>query len=137
MRSDKQNESEEKMKSDKQNEIAKRLLRLRHNLNLTQKQFAERLSPRADYTYVGKLERGEQLPSLYFLARINRAFSVPLSYFFDSRIADLWDDYSQVKSCLNQVKGCFKQLENLFQEAGKKLDQISEASRQFRKPKGR
>lgn len=125
------------MRSDKQNEIGKRLLKLRHNLNLTQKQFAERLSPEADYTYVGKLERGEQLPSLYFLARINRAFSVPFSYFFDSRIAELWDDYSQVKSCFSQVENCFKELKNLFQEAGKKLDQIAEASRQFRKPRGR
>lgn len=118
------------MEVDKQNEIGKRLRKLRSNLNLSQKQFAKRLSPTADYTYIGKLERGDQLPSLYFLTRIKKAFSVPLGYFFDSRITELWDDYSRVKSC-------FKRLENLFREATEKLDQIAEASRQFRKPKGR
>lgn len=116
------------MKLDKENEIGKRLRKLRSNLNLTQKEFAERLSPQADYTYIGKLERGEQLPSLYFLTRINKAFSVPIGYFFDSRITELWDDYSQVKSLLSE-------LGNLFKEAIKKLDQISEASRRFRKSK--
>jgi len=42
-----------------------------------------RISGKVDYTYIGKVERGEQYPSLKMLERIGRSFSVPLSYFFE------------------------------------------------------
>jgi len=105
------------MKVNRENEIGERLLKLRQNLGLTQKQFAERLSPKADYTYIGKLERGDQLPSLYFLTRINRAFSVPLSYFFEDKAVDLWNYFFQVKNL-------FRRQENLSRQIAEKLDQI-------------
>jgi len=68
---------------DKIWEIGKRLKALRKKLGLTQKEFAERVEGKIDYTYIGKIEREEQYPSLKMLQRIAKAFSVPLSYFFE------------------------------------------------------
>ncbi len=116
----KRKRGEEKMKSDMQKEIGERLRRIRSNLGLTQKQFAGRLCPPSDYTDLGKVERGEQLPSLYFLTRVTKAFSVPIRYFFDERIADLWDYYSRVKDLV-------KKQESLSHQVTEKLDQIFKA----------
>jgi transcriptional regulator with XRE-family HTH domain len=63
--------------------IGERIRRLRKRLGLTQKKFAGRVAGKVDYTYIGKMERGEQYPSLKMLERIGQAFSVPLSYFFE------------------------------------------------------
>ncbi len=63
-------------------EIGKRLKRLRLEKGYTQKELAARVSGGLDYTYIGKIERGEQLPSLKILIRISEAFSVPVGYFF-------------------------------------------------------
>ncbi len=63
--------------------VGERLKKLRKRLGLTQKQFARGVSGKVDYTYIGKIERGHQYPSLKMLERIGRAFSVPLSYFFE------------------------------------------------------
>lgn len=63
--------------------VGKRLKILRKRLGLTQAEFAERIPGKVDYTYVGKLERGGQYPSLKLLERIGRRFDVPLGYFFE------------------------------------------------------
>jgi len=63
--------------------IGKRLKALRKKIGLTQKQFAERVEGKVDYTYIGKIEREEQYPSLKMLEKIGKAFSVPLGYFFE------------------------------------------------------
>jgi len=63
--------------------VGERLLKLRKNLGLTQKKFAQKVPGKVDYTYIGKIERGEQYPSLKMLEKIARAFSVPLGYFFE------------------------------------------------------
>ncbi|RLE08657.1 hypothetical protein DRZ78_00675 [Candidatus Aerophobetes bacterium] len=65
--------------------VGKRLRALRKKLGLTQKQFAERVEGKIDYTYIGKIEREEQYPSLKTLEKIGKAFSVPLSYFFEDK----------------------------------------------------
>ena len=66
--------------------LGERLRKLRKSLNLTQKEFAQRVSGKVDHTYIGKIERGHQYPSLKLLERIGRTYSVPISYFFeDSR----------------------------------------------------
>jgi len=65
--------------------IGKRLKSLRKRLGLTQKEFAGGVAGKVDYTYIGKMERGEQYPSLKMLERIGKAFSVPLSYFFEDK----------------------------------------------------
>ena len=63
--------------------IGERIRRLRKKLGLTQKEFAGRVAGKVDYTYIGKIERGEQYPSLKMLERIGKAFSAPLGYFFE------------------------------------------------------
>jgi transcriptional regulator with XRE-family HTH domain len=63
--------------------IGQRIRRLRKRLGLTQKEFAGRVAGKVDYTYIGKMERGQQYPSLKMLERIGKAFSVPLGYFFE------------------------------------------------------
>lgn len=62
--------------------VGERLKKLRKSLGLTQKQFASRIPGKIDYTYIGKIERGQQYPSLKLLERIGGAFSVSISYFF-------------------------------------------------------
>jgi transcriptional regulator with XRE-family HTH domain len=63
--------------------LGERIRKLRKRLDLTQKEFAGRVVGKVDYTYIGRMERGEQYPSLKMLERIGKAFSVPLSYFFE------------------------------------------------------
>lgn len=63
--------------------VGDKLRALRKKLGLTQKEFASRIPGKVDYTYIGKVERGEQYPSLKMLERIGKSFSVPLSYFFE------------------------------------------------------
>ncbi|MBE0478240.1 helix-turn-helix transcriptional regulator [Candidatus Aerophobetes bacterium] len=63
--------------------FGERLKSLRKKLGLTQKEFANRIEGKVDYTYIGKVERGQQYPSLKMLERIGKSFSVPLSYFFE------------------------------------------------------
>jgi len=64
--------------------VGQRVKKLRKSLGLTQKEFASRVPGRVDHTYIGKIERGQQYPSLKLLERIGRAYSVPLSYFFEN-----------------------------------------------------
>ena len=63
-------------------EIGKRLKRLRLQKGSTQKELAAKVRGGLDYTYIGKIERGEQLPSLKILIKISEALSVTVGYFF-------------------------------------------------------
>jgi transcriptional regulator with XRE-family HTH domain len=63
-------------------EIGKRLKRLRMDKGLTQKGLAAMVKGGVDYTYIGKIERGKQLPSLKVLQSISETLSVPINYFF-------------------------------------------------------
>lgn len=63
-------------------EVGKRLKRLRTERGITQKELAARVKGGLDYTYIGKIERGEQLPSLKILIRISEALALPVGYFF-------------------------------------------------------
>ncbi len=62
--------------------IGKRLKRLRREKGLSQKDLAARVNGCVDYTYIGKIERGKQLPSLKVLIGISGALLAPVSYFF-------------------------------------------------------
>lgn len=62
--------------------VGKNLKDLRRRLRLTQKQFAEKVPGNVDCTYIGKIERGDQWPSLKFLNRIAGTYRKDLSYFF-------------------------------------------------------
>ena len=61
-------------------QIGKRLRDLRQRKGLTQKGMAKMAG--VDYTYIGKIERGEQLPSLNVLIRFAGCLSLPLDRFF-------------------------------------------------------
>ncbi len=61
-------------------QIGKRLRNLRHKKGLTQKELAQAAG--VDYTYIGKIERGEQFPSLKVLAKFAECFSMPIDRFF-------------------------------------------------------
>lgn len=70
------------MRSALEQEIGRRLRRLRKMRGLTQKGLAAKIEGGIDYSYIGKIERGEQLPSLKVLRRIGGALGVPLGFFF-------------------------------------------------------
>ncbi|MEE8302636.1 MAG: helix-turn-helix transcriptional regulator [Candidatus Tectomicrobia bacterium] len=63
-------------------EIGLTLRRLRHARGLTQKALAQRIAGGVDTTYVGKIERGDQLPSLKVLLRLSQSLGVTVSNFF-------------------------------------------------------
>jgi len=56
--------------------IGQQLKKLRKSWDLTQKEFTRRIPGKSDYTYIGKIERGRQYPSLKLLERLGGAFSV-------------------------------------------------------------
>ena len=64
-------------------EIGRRLKKIRVERNLTQKELASRAG--IDYTYIGKIERGEQLPSLNVLIKISETLMVPCVYFLEEK----------------------------------------------------
>ena len=63
-------------------EIGLTLQRLRHEKGWTQKGLAQQVAGGVDTTYVGKIERGDQLPSLKILMRLGKALNVPVNAFF-------------------------------------------------------
>ncbi len=63
-------------------QIGQRLRRIRRMRDLTQKELANKIVGKVDYTYIGKIERGEQLPSLKVLGKLSEAMAAPLAYFF-------------------------------------------------------
>jgi transcriptional regulator with XRE-family HTH domain len=67
--------------------IGHALKRLRSERGLTQKDLAALVSGGLDYTYIGKIERGEQLPSLKILIGISEALGVPVGIFFGGESA--------------------------------------------------
>ena len=62
--------------------IGSTLKRLRMERKLTQKQLAAKVSGGLDYTYIGKIEREEQLPSLKILMKLSKALAIPLTSLF-------------------------------------------------------
>lgn len=63
-------------------DIGHTLKSLRKSRGMTQKDLASRVNGGLDYTYIGKIERGEQLPSLKILMGLSAALGVPVSHFF-------------------------------------------------------
>jgi transcriptional regulator with XRE-family HTH domain len=63
-------------------EIGLVLRRLRHERGLTQRDLAQCVAGGVDGTYIGKIERGDQLPSLKVLLRLSKALGVTVSDFF-------------------------------------------------------
>jgi transcriptional regulator with XRE-family HTH domain len=63
-------------------EIGLTLRRLRQAGGMTQKTLAQRVAGGVDATYIGKIERGAQLPSLKVLLRLSKSLGVTVSDFF-------------------------------------------------------
>lgn len=101
-------------------EIGRRLKRLRTERGLTQKGLAASISGGLDYTYIGKIERGDQLPSLKILIRISEALSVPLGSFFpDATAQGVSDGASAVAdyhAANPQLDESFEQLKQLHED---------------------
>lgn len=69
--------------------VGEKVRGLRKALSLTQKEFAAKVPTRGggiyDWSYIGKIERGDQWPSIKYLKNIGEAHGKPLSYFFEDR----------------------------------------------------
>lgn len=63
-------------------EIGLILRRLRLARGLTQKRLAQRVAGGVDATYIGKIERGDQLPSLKVLLHLSTTLGVTVGDFF-------------------------------------------------------
>ena len=63
-------------------EIGLILQRLRRDKGWTQKALAERVAGGVNATYIGKIERGDQLPSLKILLRLSQTLDVAVGDFF-------------------------------------------------------
>ena len=74
------------MSTELKTQIGRRLRRIRGMRDLTQKELANKIAGKVDYTYIGKIERGEQLPSLKVLGRLSDALTVPLAFFFQEEV---------------------------------------------------
>ena len=72
-----------------QQAIGQTLRALRQQKGLTQKELASKIPGEVDYSYIGKIERGEQLPSLKMLERLSDALAVPFSSFFQGLGSDV------------------------------------------------
>lgn len=89
-------------------EIGKRVKRLRLEKGLTQKEFASRVRGGLDYTYIGKIERGEQIPSLKILMKISESLSVPLGSFFldESPLSVCGIPCAELQLLVEEENGC-------------------------------
>ena len=74
------------MSTELKTQIGRRLRRIRGMRDLTQKELANKIAGKVDYTYIGKIERGEQLPSLKVLGKLSDALTVPLAFFFQEEV---------------------------------------------------
>lgn len=66
--------------------LGERVKELRLRLDLTQAEFAERIPGKCNYSYIGKIERDQQNPSLKLVEKISEAYSIPLGYFFSDKV---------------------------------------------------
>lgn len=90
-------------------EIGRRIKRIRVERGLTQKELASKVG--IDFTYIGKIERGEQLPSLKILLKIADALSLPFGCFLEDKdmvaafeLANGWKNLIKDERWLNLLK---------------------------------
>ena len=69
---------------DVKKELGLKIKRLRQKEGLTQEQFAEKVN--VDRRTIARAEDGKHRPSAETMEMIAEAFSVPVSYFFDSSV---------------------------------------------------
>lgn len=62
--------------------VGDRLRSFRLRQGITQRELAQRVAGGIDLSYIGRIERGEQLPSLKVLHKLGRALGVSVGEFF-------------------------------------------------------
>ena len=120
-------------------QIGRALKRLRIERKLTQKELAAMVSGGLDYTYIGKIEREEQLPSLKILIKIAQALAVPLSSFFIEEV-DGFSSMSGSKKIIDlaaarEMSHLLKELKRLHSRDIPLLIEIVRALNTHRNPK--
>lgn len=68
--------------------LGERLRSFRLRQGLTQRELAQRVAGGVDLSYIGRIERGEQLPSLKVLQKLGRALGVSVDEFFGRKPID-------------------------------------------------
>lgn len=68
--------------------LGERLRSFRLRQGLTQRELAQRVAGGLDLSYIGRIERGEQLPSLKVLQKLGRALGVSVGEFFGHKPID-------------------------------------------------
>ncbi|MBI5048586.1 MAG: helix-turn-helix transcriptional regulator [Deltaproteobacteria bacterium] len=122
-----------------QEKIGKRLREIRFSKGLTQKTMAQMAG--VDYTYIGKIERAEQLPSLGVLIKISEALSLPLDRFIMDestlRLINLLpgEGYRVVRK--KEIWDLLKALENIHEEDIPLLIEIVSVLKKHREKRGR
>lgn len=82
-------------------EVGKKLKLARERLKLTQKQLASKIKNGIDYSYIGKIERNDQNPSLNIIIKIAEALNIKLEYFFSDKSIEY---YLQSETKTNQKR---------------------------------
>ncbi len=68
--------------------LGERLRSFRLGEGFTQRELAQRVAGGVDLSYIGRIERGEQLPSLKVLQKLGRALGVSVGEFFGRKPVD-------------------------------------------------
>ncbi len=90
-----------------QAKIGKRLRNLRIGKGLSQTELAAKVKGGVDYTYIGRIERGKQLPSLKVLLGISETLGVAIDCFFNDEPETIYfvDQSAQLGFLLKDEKG--------------------------------
>ncbi len=118
--------------------LGQQVKKLRKSRKLTQKEFAERIPGRVDNTYIGKIERGRQLPSLNLVERAAKTYGVPVLYFFQEGGGAEAEDFNRyLEVCLNVKESIRRWMVRKLLTLGEELEQgidevIEEAFREAR-----
>ena len=118
-------------------QIGRRLREIRHSKGLTQKAMADMAG--IDYTYIGKIERAEQLPSLGVLIKISHALSLPLDRFIMDESTLILINLLPKECCLTarrkQLWKLLKLLEGIHEEDILILTEITKVLKRHREIK--
>jgi len=76
-------------------DLGKRIKALRKTKRLTQQEFAKKAG--INFTYVGKIEKGQKIPSVRILGSIARTLGVPLDYLIVGKdVVPIVNEYTRV-----------------------------------------
>lgn len=134
-------EGEESSRRRQPMNLGEQVKKLRKHLGLTQREFARGIPGQPDLTYIGKIERGDQDPSLKLLRRIATGYGVPLGYFFleeSQPQAEAMDAYLNVSLTVKEEvrRWLLKRLPAFEEELRKKIEASTEKALQLSEKRG-